>query len=75
MVTKKKASPKTASAAAKRRSTKGQKRYYAYCRHNSHGAYGWVSNMYTKQGYANNAKRRHESMNPGHNAVVLTKNV
>ncbi|HBE91103.1 MAG TPA: hypothetical protein DDW55_00735 [Gammaproteobacteria bacterium] len=75
MVTKKKASTKAASATAKQRSAKGQTRYYAYCRNTSHGVHGWTSNMYVKQGHANNAKKMHEKMYAGHNAVVLTINV
>jgi hypothetical protein len=50
-------------------------KYYAFCAHNSHPKPGWVSKDYDLQKYANNAKRMHEKMNSGHNAVVLNKHV
>ena len=67
--TKKPAAVKTKAKASRRKKTK----YYAFCKANSHGVHGWASNLYDTWRPANNAKRMHERMNPGHNAVVLTK--
>ena len=66
----------SASQAAAPAQTKSKKiKYYAFCVHSSHPKPGWVSKDYDLQRYATTAKRMHEKMNSGHNAVVLTKHV